>query len=225
MRFSAFVLLFATAAVTANIAGQRAALMAIRGIFERQLTICTPVSSPATCEKSCGPGHVQCISFPNCYNPGAGESCCSNGKYCPVHSYCTDAGCCPVGFALEECGATFTLSVIAPPAANTGALVAETASAVVGTTTEKSISTSPGTPIGSSTTMSSAYSSSKLEPSMSVAVSIPSLSTSRTSSSRSTPASSSMATQVTNAACKMGVDAVKIAFGGFGVFCIFFQVG
>lgn len=88
-------------------------------ILKRQLDTCRPVRPPVTCERSCGPGYVQCMSFPNCYNPGRGDSCCSDGKYCPVGSYCTDTTCCPDGASLEECGATTILDVIPPPAPNT----------------------------------------------------------------------------------------------------------
>lgn len=62
------------------LAGERNSGLAGNSLQERITTICTPVPAPATCEKSCGPGNVQCVSFPNCYNPSAGESCCSDGS-------------------------------------------------------------------------------------------------------------------------------------------------
>lgn len=81
--FSTLVLasVASSVAATALSSGQRLSMRAIEGVFEpRQVTICKPVTAPATCEKSCGPGNVYCVSYPNCYNPSAGESCCSNGS-------------------------------------------------------------------------------------------------------------------------------------------------
>ncbi|KAF7509910.1 hypothetical protein GJ744_007421 [Endocarpon pusillum] len=52
-----------------------------------------------------------------CASVPAGEVCCSNGKYCPAGSYCTNVGCCPDGMPLVDCYATESLSVIPPPAA------------------------------------------------------------------------------------------------------------
>jgi hypothetical protein len=92
------------------------ALLALRGIMERQVDVCVPVPAPATCERSCGPGNIVCISFPTCYNPSAGEVCCSDGNYCPAGYYCTDAGCCEEGTTLEECGASTTLEIVLPDA-------------------------------------------------------------------------------------------------------------
>lgn len=37
-------------------------------------------------------------------------------EYCPASNYCTDAGCCPNGVSLADCGAISTLDVIPPPA-------------------------------------------------------------------------------------------------------------
>src|SRR5262249_10881570 len=37
-------------------------------------------------------------------------------EYCPRGYYCTNAGCCPNGTPLAQCGATVSLSVIPPPA-------------------------------------------------------------------------------------------------------------
>lgn len=90
----------------------------LKAVVARQDDVCVPVPEPATCEDSCGPGNIMCISYPNCYNPGNGEVCCSDGKYCPAGTYCTDAGCCPDDVPLEQCGATTTLSVVPPPSAD-----------------------------------------------------------------------------------------------------------
>ena len=83
--FSTFILLgSACSAIAEFTAGQRSALMALRSVFERQVQYCAPVEPPVTCERSCGPTFRQCISFPNCYNPAAGEVCCSNGGAFPL---------------------------------------------------------------------------------------------------------------------------------------------
>ena len=58
----------------------------VPGLFERQVHLCQPVDDPVTCARSCGAGYVQCISFPNCYNPGIGDICCSDGCISPFHS-------------------------------------------------------------------------------------------------------------------------------------------
>jgi len=109
--------LFATAALATSVTtGQLRSTLALKRIMERQVEFCSPVSVPS-CSESCGAGYVTCISWPTCYNPGNGETCCSDGSYCPAGSYCTDAGCCPEGTSLEECGATEQLSTVAPPAA------------------------------------------------------------------------------------------------------------
>ncbi|KAH7190976.1 Prp 4 [Fusarium oxysporum] len=98
------------------VAGRSSAFLALKGIMERQVDSCEPVPAPYTCERSCGPGFVECINFPTCYNPGRGDICCSDGSSCPAGYYCTDAICCPDEMSIEECGATATLSVIPPPA-------------------------------------------------------------------------------------------------------------
>jgi hypothetical protein len=48
-------------------------------LLTRQIQFCKPVPEPVTCEASCGPGYIQCVSYPNCFNPSAGETCCSDG--------------------------------------------------------------------------------------------------------------------------------------------------
>ncbi|KAK3116756.1 hypothetical protein LTR53_002522 [Teratosphaeriaceae sp. CCFEE 6253] len=112
------VLALAASGVSASLTLQRLSHGLSTGLDRRQ-GICVPVEEPVTCERSCGPGNVICIAFPTCYNPSAGESCCSNGRYCPADYYCTDGGCCPTGSSLEECGATATLSTLPPPASTT----------------------------------------------------------------------------------------------------------
>src|SRR3569833_392159 len=76
-----FMLVFVGAASATAVmqTGQHNAFMALKGVMERQIHVCKPVSPPATCERSCGPGYITC-SFPICYNPSAGETCCSDGS-------------------------------------------------------------------------------------------------------------------------------------------------
>ncbi|KAK5740952.1 hypothetical protein LTR17_004306 [Elasticomyces elasticus] len=64
--------------VDASLNLRRVTFDSLVGLDRRQ--ICTPVPAPATCERSCGPGNVPCITEDNCYNPSVGESCCSNGS-------------------------------------------------------------------------------------------------------------------------------------------------
>jgi len=98
-----------------KIAGRSASMNELDGIFGRQVKICKPVAKPS-CEDSCGAGYVVCASWPNCYNPGMGQICCSDGEYCDAGTYCTDTTCCKNGMSLAECNAKVSLSVYAPPA-------------------------------------------------------------------------------------------------------------
>ncbi|PNP59925.1 hypothetical protein FNYG_14747 [Fusarium nygamai] len=119
---STLIFVGVASATVPRMAVRSPAFIALEGIMEgvtkRQTNNCREVpDGPNFCERSCGPGNVQCISYPHCYNPSNGETCCSDGEYCHAGSYCTNAGCCPDGKSLEECGATATLSTIPPPAA------------------------------------------------------------------------------------------------------------
>ncbi|KAF2434261.1 hypothetical protein EJ08DRAFT_693804 [Tothia fuscella] len=82
---------------------------------------CRAVENP-TCETSCGVGNIDCgpPSWGTCYNPSAGESCCSNGGYCPNNYYCAQVSngglkCCPNGSSLAQCGAAATVPVYVTP--------------------------------------------------------------------------------------------------------------
>jgi len=142
MHFLSTVVLVGAASASALTAvGQRSSLMALKRVVERDT--CVPVPAPATCEKSCGPGNIQCISFPTCYNPSAGEVCCSNGKYCSRGYYCTNAGCCPNGTPLAQCGATISLSVILPPAGTSTTAAATTKTPIVTTSSPPPTVTHP----------------------------------------------------------------------------------
>jgi len=79
-----------------------------------------------TCAEACGPGYEQCVSPTLCYNPTAGDQCCSNGGYCPKGEYCakTSTGrsvCCTDGVSLADCGAVATVATLPPAAATTAA--------------------------------------------------------------------------------------------------------
>ncbi|PGH16729.1 hypothetical protein AJ79_01602 [Helicocarpus griseus UAMH5409] len=67
-----------------------------------------------SCEDAFGGGYVQCGTGTVCYNPTAGQPCCS-GKYaCPSDAFCLTAGyCCPDGLDPETCAKQFGVSV--PP--------------------------------------------------------------------------------------------------------------
>ncbi|EEP82989.1 predicted protein [Uncinocarpus reesii 1704] len=108
MHFSSLILLSgaATAAASSLMTGSYAAEEVLKKLQNRQVEFCKEIKPPYTCARSCGAGYAECGSFPNCYNPGRGDSCCRNGKYCPSGYYCTNAGCCPSTMTLAECGAT-----------------------------------------------------------------------------------------------------------------------
>ncbi|KAF4974634.1 hypothetical protein FZEAL_8493 [Fusarium zealandicum] len=117
---STFLFVGAVSAAAHRVLERSAAYLALEGVMEgilkRQVRICKAVEPPVTCERSCGPGFVECTRPDMCYNPGRGDICCSNGYYCKAGTYCTDNGCCPDGNSLEECNATRTVSIIPPPA-------------------------------------------------------------------------------------------------------------
>lgn len=162
MHSVAFLSLLGVVAATAVLrSGETTAYLALKSVIERQ-TLCTPVTAPYTCERSCGPGYTECVSFPTCYNPGLGQSCCSNGRkfticyhiqkseltqllgYCPKGTYCTNAGCCPDGTSLAQCGATITLSIIPPRSTttSTSATTSKSTTVSISSVTSKSTSTS-----------------------------------------------------------------------------------
>ncbi|CZT48665.1 uncharacterized protein RSE6_09397 [Rhynchosporium secalis] len=213
----------AVSTVAATISGQRLSKMALDGIFGRQFDTCVPVTAPATCEKSCGPGNIQCISFPTCYNPSAGETCCSDGKYCPSGHYCTDAGCCPSGITLAECGATISLSVIpAPP---------QTPPAPTSTarpTSTKELTRTPestGLSQPTTSTISSTSRTGETSSTQSITTFSSTSSSSRGSISKVPPATvappstSSTPVQVpANSASKLGTDLLLLVLGGLGAF-------
>ncbi|RDW74794.1 hypothetical protein BP6252_05936 [Coleophoma cylindrospora] len=160
---------------------RRATFDALLGLDKRQVTICSPVPAPATCEKSCGPGNIQCISFPNCFNPSAGETCCSDGGYCSAGYYCTDAGCCPNGTSLDECGATATLATLpgTPESTSVGSTPSSEVSSSIVTTSSSAESSaaiaSSSTSYAQTTIISPKYTTTPLVPTITPNTSVSSL--------------------------------------------------
>jgi hypothetical protein len=76
----------------------------------RQFDICVPVSTPS-CAESCGKGNIICQEWPHCYNPDAGESCCSDGTYCEEGYYCVSGGCCRDGETCSGSGFDFDIDL------------------------------------------------------------------------------------------------------------------
>ncbi|KAH7141322.1 Prp 4 [Dactylonectria estremocensis] len=197
------------------------------GLAERQIVFCDAILPPYTCERSCGEGYTECVEFPNCYNPGRGEVCCSTGQYCDAGEYCTDLYCCPEGISLEECGGTYTLSILPDPVVST--VIAET-SVVVETTFEETISVEPTTWVETATWVetttlietttsdepTSEESTSTPEPTTETSVTDVSTSTSTTEVEPTTTAAenntptSSVVTVPTNAAGQKGYDPAVI---------------
>lgn len=71
--------------VTAQGAAREAAIRELDAIMKRELTICSSVTRQPIdnfCERSCGTGNIACVNYNTCFNPDAGESCCSNGSEC-----------------------------------------------------------------------------------------------------------------------------------------------
>lgn len=127
-------------------------------------TTCEPVDADSfTCAKSCGTGFETCVSIPNCYDPTAGESCCSDGTYCPDGYYCTEFVCCPSEMSLEECGAEENTNV--PGGGNTTDDEDDTPSTTstfdLGTSTSSTRSSSTTNSDATTTTSSSSSSSSQ----------------------------------------------------------------
>ncbi|PMD62604.1 uncharacterized protein K444DRAFT_346017 [Hyaloscypha bicolor E] len=219
--FSVSILLGSACSVLAELsAGQRISLTALKSIVERQIQLCTPVPPPYTCEHSCGPGNIECISFPTCYNPSAGETCCSNGDYCPKGYFCTNAGCCPNGSSLAECGAAFTLSIIPPPTgspsspspSSTSSAVTTSSSSSSNLTPPPSSTPTPTTPASPTTpSASESPSPTKASPTTTPKIATPS----SNSTSTSTPAVSTV--QPGAAGKTFSFNVIHVALGWFGV--------
>jgi hypothetical protein len=131
----------------------RSSFQELDKLMGRQIRVCASVpDGPDICARSCGAGYIQCASDRlDCYNPGLGHVCCSNGSmylsprewwivlntalldYCTAGNVCVDggSGCCPVGTALSACGAKSTLATLAPPAASSNVVASSTTSIAV----------------------------------------------------------------------------------------------
>ncbi|OJD13723.1 hypothetical protein AJ78_05855 [Emergomyces pasteurianus Ep9510] len=110
MHISSILLIASTASAIVFQPNHRMASMALGKLESRQFKMCKPIKPPYSCEKSCGEGYEACGSFPDCYDPSKGESCCTDGSYCPEGFFCTDSGCCPAGKSLSECNASVSLT-------------------------------------------------------------------------------------------------------------------
>jgi hypothetical protein len=154
--FSAFLLAAVASAAVPDL-GRRhtVAYRQLRDIVDRQVRFCELVPAPATCERSCGPGFIQCALPPYCYNPSIGHTCCSDGTVCLSGSYCSDNGCCPDDISLEECGATVTLSTLLPPSSTREPTTSTRSTASTVSVTLTHTSSSPLYPTGEPSTTTS----------------------------------------------------------------------
>ncbi|KAK2000137.1 hypothetical protein LX36DRAFT_444551 [Colletotrichum falcatum] len=119
-----------------------------------------------TCAEACGGGYQQCKSTDqavHCYNPAAGETCCSttSGNSCLSSFYCThdtktDTFCCPNGMNLGDCatkhGVTGALTSDVPvptttsvPTTSSSSTVPPTTSSTPPTTTSSVVTTTSTT--------------------------------------------------------------------------------
>lgn len=115
----------------------------------------TPINGQgATCADAFGAGFVQCGTGNDCFNPGAGGSCCSEGYDCPSGSFCLVQGqCCPDGLDPASCAAQ--LGVTLPAGFSTdGVAAAATTSPATTSTTSVSVA-SPITTASAIPTISS----------------------------------------------------------------------
>ena len=69
----------AAAAASNLVAAELAPHGSFNGLVERLVCAAVP-PGPNLCARSCGAGNVACVTLTKCFNPSAGESCCSNGS-------------------------------------------------------------------------------------------------------------------------------------------------
>ncbi|TDZ40598.1 putative secreted protein [Colletotrichum spinosum] len=133
-----------------------------------------------TCAEACGSGYQQCKSTDqavHCYNPAAGETCCStnSGNSCLSSFYCThdpssETVCCPNGLNLGDCAAkhgvsgALTSDVPVPTTTSTSQAPPTSTSAAPTTTSTSQAPTTSSTVVAVvvSTTSSSSSSSSEV---------------------------------------------------------------
>ncbi|OHX00834.1 hypothetical protein CSPAE12_00412 [Colletotrichum incanum] len=127
-----------------------------------------------TCAEACGGGYQQCKSTDqavHCYNPAAGETCCSTttGNSCLSSFYCThdtktDTFCCPNGMNLGDCatkhGVAGALTSDVPVPTTTSVPSTSKSSTVPPTTSSPPPSTTSSVVVVTTTTTSSSSSSS-----------------------------------------------------------------
>ncbi|KAH0431366.1 hypothetical protein CcaCcLH18_07100 [Colletotrichum camelliae] len=134
-----------------------------------------------TCAEACGTGYEQCKSTDSavhCYNPAAGETCCStnSGNSCLSSFYCThDTGaetfCCANGMNLGDCaakhGVTGALTSDVPVPTTTSTSQAPTTSSVAPTptTTSKPVPTTSSSVVVATTPSTTSSPSSSAVPS------------------------------------------------------------
>lgn len=241
----ALTLLGAQSCALAAINLRRMTFLELAGLEERQ-TITHYCGEGDTCAEACGAGYETCISYPTCYDAAAGDVCCSDGSkcrfespctddadiaaaYCPAGTYCTDVACCDNGVSLEECGASMTLSTVAPSPTSVSSVSTETTSST--STVYFTSTSSSASAASSSTTISySSYSSTSPSASAYTASAFPTTSvsasaaiyssltsTSESSAVDTTATTSLPAQQTTNAGVRQRVHAIDLILGGLAL--------
>ncbi|KAJ0386279.1 hypothetical protein COL922a_004667 [Colletotrichum nupharicola] len=134
-----------------------------------------------TCAEACGTGYEQCKSTDSavhCYNPAAGETCCStnSGNSCLSSFYCThDTGaetfCCANGMNLGDCAAkhgvpgALTSDVPVPTTTSTSQAPTTSSVAPTPTTTSKPAPTTSSSVVVATTPSTTSSPSSSAAPS------------------------------------------------------------
>ncbi|KAK6439014.1 hypothetical protein LTR95_004779 [Oleoguttula sp. CCFEE 5521] len=192
--------------VFANAAGK--GRLGKTSVDKRQVitTVCAaaPADTPPEllCAASCGPGNIDCTAN-YCFNPSAGETCCSDGHYCPAGEHCvvyTDGspGCCP---DMGECPDFLSTVATVPGGYSTSTSTSTSTSSVVSaaiTSTTSSVYIASTSSTSASSSVISAYPTSYGN------------GTNHTSST--TP---SIAVQTTNAGYRLGAaEELVFALGG-----------
>ncbi|KAE9970035.1 hypothetical protein EG328_006501 [Venturia inaequalis] len=109
------------ASATATIVHERSLEDGVSALYKRQFQFQpgTQTATGNTCTDAFGPGYTMCRQETDkvnrlCYNPTAGQTCCSSSWACPNGSGCsaTSAGsyCCPNGQDAKSCAAANVVS-------------------------------------------------------------------------------------------------------------------
>ena len=135
-------------------------------------------------------------------------------EYCSAGYYCTNAGCCPNGASLAECGATVSLSII-PPSSQTSSVATEFSNSI--TTTTSSTTGTTGftvtTTESSSSTIGTTSSTSMLSSSTYSTTTAPNSTLSTTSS----PTTSTLVQQTVSAGQKLDGSVIGLALSSLGL--------